>query len=137
MVVQELTAAEHSQKALDLLTEADASLVAGEYDHVSDTLWSAVEHAVMAVAVKRGWECHPDEYSDLRSIVKRLGEEDLADGILNTFFAAALWRNNRDYHFLDDYEYEFFAPSAHRFVSKMLTLNGADVRKDATDAAES
>ena len=120
MVVQDLTAAEYTRMALDLLKEADASLAAGEYDDVSGTLWSAVEHAVMAVAVKRGWECHADEYSDLRSIVKRLREEDAEDGILNTFFAATLWRNNRDYHFLDDYEYEFFAPSAHRFVGKAL-----------------
>ena len=120
MVVQDLTAAEHAQRAQDLLTEADAHLAVSEYDDVSGTLWGAVEHAVMAVAVKRGWECHAYEYSDLRSIVKRLGEENAEDGILSTFFAATLWRNNRDYHFLDDYEYEFFAPSAHRFVSKAL-----------------
>ena len=120
MIVQTMTAAQHAQKALDLLKEADADLAAGEYDSVSGKLWSAVENAVAAVAVVRGWNCKGDGYSDLRPIVERLGEEDAEDGILSTFFAATLWRNNRDYHFLDDYEYEFFAPSARRFVSKTL-----------------
>lgn len=120
MVVQTMTAAEHAQRAQGLLAEADAHLAAGEYDSISGKLWSAVENAVAAVAVERGWNCKDDVYSDLRPIVERLGEENAEDGILNTFLAATLWRNNRDYHFLDDYEYEFFAPSAHRFVSKTL-----------------
>ena len=122
MIVKEMTAAEHSQKALDLLTEADASLAAGEYDSVSAKLWSAVEHAIAAVAVERGWEYKGDGFSDLLSVVKRIEKECRADGISNTFLAATLWRNNRDYHFLDDYEYEFFSPSARRFVDKALAL---------------
>ena len=120
MVVQTMTAAAHAERALALLAEADAHLAAQEYDDISGKLWSAVEHAVMAVVVERGWECEGDGYSGLRPIVERLGEEDAGDGILNTFFAASLWRDNRDYHFLDDWEYEFFIPSAHRLVSKAL-----------------
>lgn len=120
MVARTMIATEHAHRAQDLLSEVDAHLAAGEYANVSCKLWSAVEHAIAAVATERGWECEGDESSELRPIVERLGEEDTEDGILNTFFAATLWRDNRDYHFLDDYEYEFFAPSAHRFVSKAL-----------------
>ena len=136
MVAQRMTASEHAQKALDLLADADADIAAGEYDGVSGKLWSAVEYAVAAVAVERGWECEGGDNEDLLKVVKRIEEECGADGISNTFLAAALWRNNRDYHFLDDYEYELFAPSAHRFVSKALKLNGADVRKNSTNAVE-
>lgn len=137
MVVQAMTAAEHAERATDLLAEADAHLAAGEYDDISAKLWSAVEHAVAAVATERGWECAGDGYSDLRSVVKRIEKECRANGISSSFVAATLWRNNRDYHFLDDYEYEFFAPSAHRFVSKALNLNGTDALKDTTGAVES
>ena len=123
MVVQELTAAQHAQKAQELLAEADAMLTSGEYDHVSGKLWSAVEHAVVAVAVERGWECDgDDDYMKLLPIVERIEKECRADGITSSFKAATLWHDNRDYHFLDDYEYEFFSPSARRFVSKALSL---------------
>ena len=122
MVVQTMTASEHARRALDLLEEADAHLAACEYDSISGKLWDAVEHAVVAVAVERGWECKGDGFSDLLSVVKRIEKECRADGISNTFLAATLWRNNRDYHFLDDYEYEFFSPSARRFVDKALAL---------------
>ena len=120
MVVQDLTAAKHAQLAQALLAEADAHLDAGEYDDISAKLWGAVEHAVAAVAVERGWECEGDGFWDLLPIVERIEEDDINDGIVNTFSAASLWKDNRDYHFLDDYEYEFFTPSAHRFVSKAL-----------------
>ena len=120
MVVQDLTAAKHAQLAQALLAEADAHLAACEYDDISAKLWGAVKHAIAAAAAERGWQCEGDGYSELRPIVERLEEENTEDGILNTFLAANLWRNNRDHRFLDDYEYEFFAPSAHRFVSKAL-----------------
>ena len=131
MVVLELTAAQHAQKARDLLAEADAHLTAGDYESISVKLWSAVEHAIAAVAAERGWECEGDGFSDLLSVVKRIEKECRADGISSTFLAATLWRNNRDNHFLDDYEYEFFTPSAHSFVSKALALTSVEIVDDA------
>ena len=135
MIVQAMTAAEHAQRALDLLAEADAHLAASEYNSVSGKLWSAVENAVMAVAVKRGWERESDGYSGLRSMLKRIEKECRADGISSTFIAASLWRNNRDYHFLDEYEYDFFTPSARRFITKLLKLYGWNIRKGGTRKA--
>jgi hypothetical protein len=117
MVVQEMTASEHAQRALDLLSEADADLAAGEYDSVSGKLWSAVEHAIAAIAVERGWECGD---GDLLAVVQRL-EEDTGDTkLVRGFDSASLFRDNSRYNFLDDYEFEFFCPSVHRFVPKML-----------------
>ncbi|MXY47637.1 MAG: hypothetical protein F4Y44_11830 [Chloroflexi bacterium] len=136
MVAQTMTAAEHAERALVLLAEADAGIASEDYDSVSGNLSCAVEHAIAAVSTEHGWEWEGDGHSDLLSVVERIEKECHADGISSTFRAATLWRNNRDYHFLDDYEYEFFTPSAHRFVSNALNLNGSDVCTDATDIVE-
>ena len=118
MVVQAMTASEHAQR---LLAEADADLAAGEYNSISCRLWSAVEHAVAAVAVDRGWECEGDEYRDLRPVVQRLGEETGDERLVRRFHSASMFFYNSRYTFLEDYEIEFFSPSVHRFVPIMLT----------------
>ena len=128
MVVQELKPSEYAQRALDLLKEADAHLASGEYDSISAKLWGAVEYAVMAAAAKRGWKCAGGGYSALRPIVERLGED-----LTRTYDAASLFYDNVRYTFLDDYEFEFFIPSAHRFVSKTLKLNEAVQDKVTSD----
>ena len=127
MAGQTMTASEHAQRALDLLAEADDALAVGEYERISGTLWSAVEHAIAAVAVERGWECEGDGYLGLRPVVQRLGED-----LTGTYDAASLFYHNSRYTFLDDYEFEFFTPSAHRFVSNALKLKGVDQGKVAT-----
>ena len=120
MVVRELTAAEHAQKALGLLTEADADLAAGEYDSVSAKLWGAVSHAIVAVATERGWECEGNGYSELRPIVERLGEEAEDEPLVRGFESESIFHDNMRYTFLEDYEIEIFSPSVRRFVSKAL-----------------
>ena len=120
MVVQELNAAEHAQKALALLAEADAHLERGEYDSVSAKLWGAVEHAIVAVATERGWECEGDGYLGLLPIVRRL-EEDMGDDRLTRgLSAASIFHNNMRYTFLEDYEIDFFTPHTGEFVSIIL-----------------
>ena len=134
MVVQTTKASEHAQKVLDLLAEADAHIAASEYDSVSGKLWGAVEQAITAVAEEHGWkrDWDADEYKGLRSLVKRIEKECGGDGLSGSFVGVSLWLNNRDYHFLDDYEYEFFSPSAHRFVSEVLNLNEAGLHEVVT-----
>ena len=124
MVVQAMTASGHAQRALDLLAEADAHIAAGEYDHVSGKLWRAVEHAIAAVAVERGWECEGDGYSDLRPVVQRLGEEVDDERLVGRFDSASMFFYNYHYTFLEDYEIEFFSPSVRRFVPAMLAHLG-------------
>ena len=68
MVVQDLTAAEYKQIALDLLVRADDALMARDYDSISPTLWSAVEHAIAAAAVERGWAPQSDGKDELLEI---------------------------------------------------------------------
>ena len=120
MVVQALKPSEHAQTALDLLAEADADIVAGKYDSVSGKLWSAVEHAVMAVAANRGWECEGDGYLGLRPVVRQLGEEADDERLGRGFDGVSIFHDNMKYTFLEDYEVEFFSPSVHRFVSNVI-----------------
>ena len=129
MVVQDLTAAEYKQMALDLLVRADDALMARDYDSISPTLWSAVEHAVAAAAVERGWAPpQSDEKDELLEIVKRI-EEERDEDLIYDYYSASLHYDNTYYTFLDDFEHEFFAPSARRFISILLNLYDAKARK--------
>ena len=128
MVVQDLTAAEYT-RALDLLVHADDALMARDYDNISPTLWSAVEHAIAAAAVERGWEPPlSDEKAELFAIVARI-EEESGEDLTRLYDSASMHYDNTRYTFLEDSEHEFFAPSARRFITKLLKLYGWNTRK--------
>ena len=133
MVVQDLTAAEYRQMALDLLVRADDALMARDYDSISPTLWSAVEHAVAAAAVERGWAPpQSDDEMELREIVKRLEKERGVDVPLGAMSGAGIFKDNMNIRYLEDYEFDFFAPSTSRFVLRLLNQNGVDTCNGAT-----
>ena len=132
MVVQDITAAEHTRMALDLLVHADDALMARDYDNISPTLWSAVEHAIAAAAVERGWDPPlSDEKAELFAIVARI-EEERADDLTHYYDSASMHYDNTRYNFLEDSEHEFFAPSARQFITKLLKLYGWNIRKGGT-----
>lgn len=128
MVVQDLTAAEYKQMALDLLVRADDALMSRDYDSISPTLWSAVEHAIAAAAVERGWDPPPsDEKDELLKIVKRIEEE--SDEELTSYFrSASMLYDDTRYTFLEEYEIEFSSPSVRQFITKLLKLYGWNIR---------
>ena len=129
MVVQELTAAEYTRMALDLLVHADDALMARDYDSISPTLWSAVEHAIAAAAVERGWDPPlSDEKAELLAIVARI-EEERGEDLTDYYDSASMHYDNTRYTFLEDSEHEFFAPSARQFITKLLKLYGWNIRK--------
>ena len=128
MVVQDMTAAEYTQIALDLLVHADDALMARDYDNISPTLWSAVEHAIAAAAVERGWTPPvSDEKAELFAIVARI-EEERGEDLTDYYDSASMHYDNARYTFLEDSEHEFFAPSARRFITKLLKLYGWNIR---------
>ena len=119
MVVQDLTAAEYKQMALDLLVRADDALMARDYDSISPTLWSAVEHAVAAAAVERGWAPpQSDEKDELLEIVKRVDEER-DDAPMRFYRVVSSYYDNNLHAFLDDYEFEYFVPTVRQFITKL------------------
>lgn len=133
MVVQDLTAAEYKQMALDLLVRADDALMARDYDSVSPMLWGALEHALAAAAVECGWQPpQTDDETELREIVKRLEKERGKDKILDYMSGAGIFKDNMNVRYLEDYEFDFFAPSTSRFVLKLLNQNGVDTCNSAT-----
>ena len=101
-----------------MLKEADADLTAGDYDSISAKLWSAVEHAVVTVAVKRGWECEDDK--GLFAVVQRFEEESGDDLLVRGFNSESIFYDNTRYTFLEDYEIEYFSTGTRRFVSRIL-----------------
>ena len=132
MVVQDLTAAEYTRMALDLLVHAEDALMARDYDNISPTLWSAVEHAIAAAAVERGWDPpQSDEKAELFAIVARI-EEERGEDLTRYYDSASMHYDNTRYTFLEDSEHEFFAPSARRFITKLLKLYGWNIRKGGT-----
>ena len=129
MVVQDLTAAEYTRMALDLLVHADDALMARDYDSISPTLWSAVEHAIAAAAVEHGWDPPlSDEKAELFAIVARI-EEERGEDLTDYYDSASMHYDNTRYTFLEDPEHEFFAPSARQFITKLLKLYGWNIRK--------
>ena len=128
MVVQDLTAAEYKQMALDLLVRADDALMARDYDSISPTLWSAVEHAVAAAAVERGWEPpQSDEKDELLEVVKRI-EEERDEKLTSCFQSASMLYDDTRYTFLEEYEIEFSSPFVRQFITKLLKLYGWNIR---------
>ena len=132
MVVQDLTAAEYTRMALDLLVHADDALMARDYDSISPTLWSAVEHAIAAAAVERGWNPPlSDEKAVLFAIVARI-EEERGEDLTDYFDSASMHYYNARHTFLEDSEHEFFTPSARQFITKLLKLYGWNICKGGT-----
>ena len=132
MVVQDLTAAEYKQMALDLLVRADDALMARDYDSISPTLWSAVEHAVAAAAVERGWAPpQSDEKDELLEIVKRIDEER-DDDPMRFYRVVSSYYDNNLHAFVDDYEFEYFVPTVRQFITKLLKLYGWNIRDGRT-----
>ena len=128
MVVQDLTAAEYKQMALDLLVRADDALMARDYDSISPTLWSAVEHAIAAAAVERGWAPpQSDEKDELLEIVKRI-EEERDEKLTSCFQSASMLYDDTRYTFLEEYEIEFSSPFVRQFITKLLKLYGWNIR---------
>ena len=128
MVVQDLTAAEYKQMALDLLVRADDALMARDYDSISPTLWSAVEHAVAAAAVERGWAPpQSDEKDELLEVVKRI-EEERDEKLTSCFQSASMLYDDTRYTFLEEYEIEFSSPFVRQFITKLLKLYGWNIR---------
>lgn len=128
MVVQALTAAEYKQIALDLLVRADDALMVRDYDSISPTLWSAVEHAIAAAAVERGWQPpQSDEKDELHKIVKRINAE--RDNDLMAFYRrVSIYYDNNLHAFVDDYEFEYFVPTVRQFITNLLKLYGWNIR---------
>ena len=112
---------DHRETALHFLDASDDEFARGDVLQGAEKLWGAAAHAVMSVAVERGWP-HTSHRS-LKNAVEQLADEyDLSD--IDGYFLAAEKFHRHFYHdSMEDWERETDRPKVHKFVHRVLSLN--------------
>ena len=115
---------EHAQTALEFLEKADRHFAEGDQLQASEKLWGAAAHAVIAVALERGWPhtSHPA----LKRAVDRLAEEHNDPQIADRFGLAEKY--HIDFYHLALTEEEWLAdrPRVRDVVTRILALRDGD-----------
>ena len=112
---------EHTQTARDFLIASDREFAAGDVLQGSEKLWGAAAHAVMAVAIKRGWPIN-EEHKSLHIAANRLADELGDTGLSGQFSLAEKFRANSRHDFMQDFQIDGDRPLVHRFVNRVLSL---------------
>ena len=94
------TASDHVAAAWSLLAESDRHFADRKHLPASATLWKATIHAILAVALNRGWPCDGSRQS-LRTAVERLSEEEGDDLISLKYIYAENFRDNAETDFME------------------------------------
>ena len=115
---------EHAQTALEFLAKADTHFVEGDQLQASEKLWGAAAHAVLAVAIERGWPhtSHPA----LKRAAERLAVEHNDPQIADRFVAAEQYHCDFYHRFLEAEEWQTDRPKVRDFVARVLALRGGD-----------
>ena len=115
---------EHAQTALEFLAKADTHFIEGDQLQASEKLWGAAAHAVLAIALERGWPhtIHPS----LKRAAERLTAEQ-NDPLIAAYFVAAEQYHRDFYHrFLEADEWQTDRPKVRDFVARVLALRDGD-----------
>ena len=115
-----MEASEHARIALSWLTVSDKEFAEGMPLQASEKLWGAAAHAMLAVALGRGWR--HGSHRDFVVTVRRLVEESSVDTLSAGFDAAHQFHANFYQDFLDDDEIAENRPLVHQFVPIVLTF---------------
>ena len=115
---------EHAQTALEYLAKADTHFVDGDQPQASEKLWGAAAHAVMAVAIERGWPhtSHPA----LKRAAERLAVEHNDPQIADRFVAAEQYHRDFYHLFMEADEWRADRPKVRDFVARVLALRDGD-----------
>ena len=115
-----MEASEHAQIALSWLTVSDEEFAEGRRMQASEKLWGAAAHAVLAVAIERGWRHggHRDFVVTVRRLAEEAGDETLSEN----FDEARKFHANFYQNFMEDTRIERFRPRVHEFVPNMLAF---------------
>ena len=114
------TAGEHAQAAWECLQAAGEGFASGETAPSSATLWQAAAHAVMAVAVQRGWPA--EGHQDVKTAADRLAAEAEDAAITAGFFAAQQFHANARHDFMEPDDIARGRPLVESFVHCVLDL---------------
>ena len=115
---------EHAQTALEFLAKADTHFIDRDQLQASEKLWDAAAHAVLAVAIERGWPhtSHPA----LKRAAERLAQEHNDPLVAYGFLAAEYYHRDFYHRFMEAEEWQADRPKVRDFVDRVLALRGGD-----------
>lgn len=121
-MVARMTIEDHLQTARDFLERSRQEFSDGDEMQGSEKLWGSASHAVMALAMQRGWPI--SKHRDLKRAVSGLSQET-GDQVLNFRFSVAEKFHANYYHgFMDDFQIVDDRPMVEDLVTQLLALAG-------------
>ena len=111
---------EHIETARYFLAESKREFAAGDDLKGSRKIWDAAECAVSAVALARGWEHSRQE--DLFAAALKLSAEFDDSEFVGGFAVAEKFRENAEYDFMEDFQYDDDRKIVQDFVARTLAL---------------
>jgi hypothetical protein len=115
-----MTVDEHLETALVFLEESQREFLAGDTLQGSEKLWGAVSHAVMPIALQRGWGC--GSHYLLKSAIKRLSEERDDRSLRLAFGLAEKFHANFYHGFMQSYQLDEDIPLVREFVEQLMSM---------------
>ena len=111
---------DHTQTAREFLVASDREFADGDRLQASEKLWGAATHALMALAIQRGWPY--GSHRSLKETAERLSDEH-SDHLIDYGFAFAEKFHRNFYHdYMEDFELDSDRPKVHDFVRRVLAL---------------
>ena len=116
----DMTVDEHLETALVFLEESQREFLAGDTLQGSEKLWGAVSHAVMPIALQRGWGC--GSHYLLKSAIKRLSEERDDRSLRLAFGLAEKFHANFYHGFMQSYQLDEDISLVREFVEQLVSM---------------
>ena len=110
----------HIATANEFLEAADREFAAGDQLQGSEKLWGAAAHALLSVAMERGWPGH--NHQAMRTAVQRLVDEYNDPGILAGFLSAEKFHRNFYHYFMEEFEYPVDRQVVRDFVARLNSI---------------
>lgn len=114
------TVQKHAQTAREFLIAAGREFEAGDKLQGSEKMWGAAAHAIMAVALQRGWSC--GNHYAIKSAADRLAEELDDRSLIGNFLVAEQFHANFYHDFMEAGDIQRAGPFVSELVDRALNL---------------
>ena len=114
------TIQKHAQTAREFLDAAGREFASGDNLQGSEKLWGAAAHAVMAVALQRGWPC--GNHYAIKAAADRLAGELDDRQLVGNFLVAEQFHANFYHDFMEAGDIQRACPFVIDFVDRVLNL---------------
>ena len=121
-MVRRMTVEDHLQTAQEFLERSRLEFADGDDLQGSEKLWGAASHAVMALAMQRGWPI--SKHSDVKRAVNDLSQEIGDQTVKFRFSVAEKFHANYYHGFMDDFQIVDDRPMVEEFVTQLLEIAG-------------